>query len=242
MCIVRVCADAFSAETIRNRLATEGISSIVTGTDPVTALGLGGAPTNRMPRVEVAEKDYRRAIEILKADELLLDQATPWICSRCDEQNEPAFEVCWSCNKKRDDQDQAGRIEGGLPVLERSAFSSEFVKSAPLAAATADSQNPYAPPADVGDRHDARNAQNPAPIDQSARIEEETRRAFYSSIVGFFVLPPLVNFYSIYVTLSVPAGTYRSKRSQRRLILASLLNGISIACWSMIWLAQLDLL
>jgi hypothetical protein len=28
------------------------------------------------------------------------EQSQEWVCSECDEQNDPSFEVCWSCQKE----------------------------------------------------------------------------------------------------------------------------------------------
>ncbi|TWT82145.1 hypothetical protein CA13_36060 [Planctomycetes bacterium CA13] len=246
--VVRECADAYLAETIRIRLANEGISALITGTDPVAALGFGGAATNRLVRVEVAESDCLRAIEILQNDEQLLSTAGPWICSRCGEQNEPAFEVCWSCNKHRSDEDSQGRIaekfdrenqnQGFGESEATNGFTIPQTNSSPMGS----SDNPYAPPAVVPDKGLSKLARERFSSERSERIEEETRRVFYSSIIGLLMLPPLVNIYSLYLTLTIPHGAFKFPSSRRRLIAASFINGLSIASWGFVWLSQLDLL
>ena len=85
------------------RLAAEKIPVLITGTDPNVALSLGGAPTSRPIRVEVAQCHLERADKILKQDHLRAQQFPAWICRRCHEQNEPTFDVCWSCNKIHDE-------------------------------------------------------------------------------------------------------------------------------------------
>ncbi|MCG8648874.1 MAG: hypothetical protein MI861_03525, partial [Pirellulales bacterium] len=57
MSVVRECADRVEAETIRIRLASEGITAFITGTDTATALSMGGAGSMRLVRVEVARPD-----------------------------------------------------------------------------------------------------------------------------------------------------------------------------------------
>ena len=85
------------------RLAAEKIPVLITGTDPNVALSLGGAPTSRPIRVEVDQCHLERADKILKQDHLRAQQFPAWICRRCHEQNEPTFDVCWSCNKIHDE-------------------------------------------------------------------------------------------------------------------------------------------
>jgi hypothetical protein len=97
-------ANSFQAETIRIRLATEGIQAFLTGTDAAAALAMGGAGSDRLVRLEVAHSDHQRAVALLKADRERMKHARPWICSRCHEQNEPAFEVCWNCDKPLSDE------------------------------------------------------------------------------------------------------------------------------------------
>jgi len=237
---VRECADMFLAQTLRNRLATEGIQSIVTGTDPVTALSFGGAGTNRLVRVEVAEKDYLRAAEILQADQWLRDTATAWICSRCDEQNEPTFEVCWSCNKKRDRADAPGRAVSDFDSHELEPdFKSDTVTVANDQAVLPRSENPYAPPVLI-DRGGRSAAASQRLIEsRSERVEivkADVRRIFYASIMGLLFFPPLPNCYSLYLTLRLSPLAYRIRFCRRRLFIASLLNGINLSFWTFYWL------
>ena len=81
------------------RLAGVGIPSSVEGTDPNLAFGMGGAPTPRGVRVMVDADDLGRAVETLAEDEAATTRRGTWVCPRCDEGNDPAFELCWNCGK-----------------------------------------------------------------------------------------------------------------------------------------------
>ncbi|WP_372722443.1 hypothetical protein [Novipirellula sp.] len=242
MVSVREYGDAFSAETTRIRLAAAGIRSIVTGTDAAVALSMGGAGTDRLVRIEVAPADYQRAIDLLAADEKLIQSAGPWICSRCEEQNEPAFEVCWSCNKRRSEDDATGRHdpnhdESVVSTLGAGDFIGETSPD-PMVVST----NPYHPPNPISDlpKHP------PAlPIDRcdaqsvlDEPIDVAVKRAYLSSIVGVLVFPPLLNFYSLYVTLTIPTTAYRDARARRKLIFAWTVNLICIPLGVWFWLSM----
>ncbi|TWU23363.1 hypothetical protein Pla52o_28990 [Novipirellula galeiformis] len=239
MVSVREYADAFSAETIRIRLAAAGIRSLVTGTDAAVALSMGGAGTDRLVRIEVASADYQRAVDLLRADERLIQSAGPWICSRCEEQNEPAFEVCWSCNKRRSEQDATGRhVPKTQDGFESHLGAGDFVSETSTEPIN-DSDNPYHPPTLISDlpehppkkRNERRDVH--AEIDES--VAESVKRAYLSSIVGILVFPPLLNFYSLYVTLKIPATAYRDATARRKLIFAWVVNSICILLGVWFW-------
>ncbi len=86
------CRDAIQAETIRNRLETAGIMAVVQGAEVGTTLSYVGVAIG-YPNIEVDANDLSRARELLDADRVSLQTAGAWNCSRCDEFNEPAFEV-----------------------------------------------------------------------------------------------------------------------------------------------------
>ena len=121
--VLRECGDQFEAQTIRIRLAAAKIPVLITGTDPNFALSLGGAPTSRPVRVEVEHSDLERADTLLKQDHLRAAQAEPWVCCRCHEQNEPTFDVCWSCNKMHDEAIANGQKDL-IPIASKSVGNS----------------------------------------------------------------------------------------------------------------------
>lgn len=227
--VVRSCADRIEAESIRIRLAEAGIRAMITGTDMGTALGLGGAGTMRMVRVEVPNEDAQRAAELLAEDERKAAEAGPWICSRCHEQNEATFDVCWSCSKPRTDDDERGRLDTSPSV--QSEFS-ESISVEPTEAPV-DDGNPYRPVAPAETESSKPTVPEPEPPESLA---DEVRRAFRAAVIGAFVFPPLVCFYSLYLLMQLPPQAYQVAGYRRNVMLIWILNLILIGAWTIWWL------
>lgn len=231
---IRDCADRFHAESLRIRLAEAGISAIITGTDMETALGLGGAGTMRLLRVEVPSEDAQRAADILAEDERRALEAGPWICSRCREQNEATFEICWSCSKPRTDDDPTGRVGSESSGLEH---ASESLTAEPTTRST-DDGNPYRPVELVVDPQTVPRV--PELAEQSVdSLRDDVNRAFRAAVIGSFVFPPLVSLYSLFLLISLPAIAYHPTRLRIKIILTWLLNIALTAGWSVWWINQL---
>ncbi len=230
--------DAFTAETIRIRLAAAGIQAFLTGTDAATALGMGGAGTNRLIRLEVAPADHALAVEILRADEAQLAAASRWTCSRCGEANEPAFDICWSCNKERTSADRGERPEndGDGDKFSPSETDAGFSVPASDSVARREDSNPYRPfgvSSDV-DSPTARKWPTPSVSDE---VRDDVRRALTASIVGMLILPPLVNLYSLLLTLRIPKHAYADGSQRFRLIITWIINLVTIPAWALFWIA-----
>lgn len=92
----------FIVFNIKNILENNGISCQIRNDVISTAAG-EVPPIDVWPEVWVEhEKDYFRA-------EKLIDEAvngkpglTSWFCSKCSENNAPAFELCWKCGNDRE--------------------------------------------------------------------------------------------------------------------------------------------
>ncbi|WP_153557704.1 DUF7577 domain-containing protein [Roseimaritima sediminicola] len=235
----RILREAFNfleAETIRLRLQEAGIEAFVTGTDAAVALSMGGAGTDRLVRVEVDADDFQRADQLLVADQARMQHALPWICSRCGEQNEPAFEICWSCSKPLREEDQRGRTaETGREAASREGMLASQTPTASIAPDAA--ENPYRPTA-TGDPVAQRRMASLQRPDRAEELEDRVRRAFLSSIVGLLVCPPLVNLYSVGLLLSFPAAAYEEPELQLRLFSAWLINVASIIVWPLLYLSM----
>lgn len=236
LAVLRQCADRVEAETIRIRLASVEIQALITGTDAGTALGLGGAATSRLVRVEVAREDYERANELLQADELRTQLAGPWVCSRCHEQNEAAFDVCWSCNKMRSPDDFRGRNPDEPEDSDDAARLPEQITAAAPDSTNMEDQNPYRPVL----LSDNAKPQRPgvSEADSDDQLWESVTRCFRSAIVGMLVLPPLFSFYSLMLLVSLDPVVYRRPRLRKRTLLAWAINLVivvlSLAFWFMI--------
>lgn len=240
--VVCECADSIEAETIRIRLDAADIRAIVTGTDSATALGLGGAGTMRLVRVEVDAADLDRARQLLRDDELKLQQAGPWVCSRCGEQNEAAFEVCWSCSKPRTGEDQQGRIDEAVRSDDKDEFESPLSGDPPDTARLDEDANPYRPVLMAADEGRAVSSndhysERMDPLAAESRASDATR-CFRAAVVGVFVFPPLIGFYSLYLLLSIHGNAYRDKQSRSKLIIAWCINLIAIPSWLIFYRTQ----
>jgi hypothetical protein len=232
---IRSCSDRFEAESLRIRLAEAGIRAVITGTDMETALGLGGAGTMRLVRLEVATEDAKRATLILAEDERIARTAGPWICSRCREQNEATFDVCWSCSKRRSDDKQqeqadtsahqAAMTPASTPQMPPSHDSSEETES------VNPEQSSFAETDDVSEAIVAANDE------RIGTLDEDVLRAFRAAVIGAIVFPPLVSFYSLYLLIRLPADAY-SKR-KRQVALIWILNLVLIASWTGFWISHL---
>lgn len=231
--VLRGYADRVEAETIRIRLAAAGIPAFVTGTDAATALGLGGAATWRMVRVEVPVEDYVRATLLLEEDQRRIRQAGPWICNRCREQNEAAFEVCWSCAKPRSKDDLRGRIDKEPGYGEDVGLESVISVDSP-SVPTPDDRNPYRPvlfDQDTSPRAPHRR-QDQGGTEQT---RESVIRALRAAIVATILFPPLLNLYSIHLLLSVNVDAYREPGLRNRIIIAWCINLLTLPAWLFWW-------
>lgn len=235
--------DSFQAETVRIRLEAAGIPVIVTGTDAATALSMGGAGSDRLVRVEVAESLYDQAFALLSADRDRLATAKPWICSRCNEQNEPAFEVCWSCNKQQSEEDKLGRIaeDGWLEEEESEESIVGQVAVEQSASPIVDDGNPYRPVLTDGSVTEPPPPRRKSSTDVSEEEVALVRRGFLSSIVGLLLLPPLFSLYSLYVLLQVPGYMYETPKHRNRLVAAWLINLVCIPIWVMFYTGMIQL-
>jgi hypothetical protein len=236
LAVLRECADQFEAQTIRIRLAAEQIPVLITGTDPGFALSLGGAPTSRPVRVEVEHSDLERADTLLKQDDLRARQAESWICCRCHEPNEPTFDVCWSCNKMRDEaaaNSQGNRVpseskNGGNSrpeVAERHDQTQvgTDAKSTNEQQELADEELQQAPSVRSSTNHDQESQ------------TEAVSRCGRSAVVGLLLFPPLINFYSIYLLLNLDPTVYRNSDTQRRVWGIWIFNAAVVSLGTTLW-------
>ena len=227
--------DQFQAEAIRIRLAAAGIQVIVTGTDAATALSMGGAGTDRLVRVEVAKSDYEQAMKLLIEDEARLASASPWICSRCDEQNEPAFEVCWGCNKTQSDGDKLGRREEPGASTKQDSVNDGTSQTKRASLGTTNDSNPFRPVLIDRDSKDFARTANDNRFVPTEEQEETVRRAFLASVAALLLLPPLVSFYSVYILCGLGTQAFKYPPFRPRLVAAWSINVIVISLGTVFW-------
>lgn len=228
--VLRECADRIEAETIRIRLGVEDIHVFISGTDSATALSLGGAGTNRLVRVEVAEHQAKHAHRLLEEDARRVLELGPWVCSKCEEQNEAAFELCWSCSKQRDGEDESEHAtkSESLETAEDTAAESNRTAQYDL--------NPYRPvliegkPPSISDVYSR---------DSLEAISEEMvgdiRRALLAAFTGAFLLPPILNLYSLFTLWNIGTKPMSDPAQRWKMVTAWTTNllvlWISIVLW-----------
>lgn len=209
------CRDAIAAETIRNRLEAAGIMAVVQGAEVGTALSYVGVAIG-YPNIEVEEKDLKRAEELLEADRISLQTAGAWTCSRCSEFNEPAFEVCWSCNKTRSDEDERASMDPEeIDPSQPEIVHSSGLTSETSAATLGDAANPYRP---IEWAHDQPHSPE---ISTAATIENEDKesinRAFIAAVIGGVFPVMIFTIYSlaILIRLSLRSRPHKLNRTTK---------------------------
>ncbi len=194
--------DVVEAETIRIRLQTAGINATVQGGETATTLSYIGSAVG-YPYIEVDAADVDRATALLQADQDLLDTAVAWTCSRCNEHNEPAFEVCWSCNKTRDATDRAASPEPPDPFDTQTSAGDG---PSDAAADRGDESNPYR----VVGWATERPGESNRPSNEDAHVivqrSERIERAFASALFGVFVPLGVFTIYSGYLLIAAAAA------------------------------------
>ena len=194
-------------------------------------------------RVQVDEHEARRAGEILLG---IADDDPPeelkgyWRCRACQEVVDPGFEVCWSCLQPRTEvQDETFRPT--LAVLADEA--NEDAPGRPLMfqllqpsreARGKDGLNPYAPSGAIGG-NTTRQRLEIVPLTDP---DELVTRAWRASVLGLFLLPPLLHVYSMYLLLRVSLGpAAMSPRASRRFYFAMIINLlVGLICGAIQWI------
>lgn len=199
------------------------IFAVVTNADIYTTFSYIGTAMGGV-RVQVAIEDLPRAQALLEADRQALLLAHPWICSQCNEQNEPSFELCWNCGKPLED-DVKGRI--GEPEEESPSAEPELAMTVDrIASPRFDQLNPYHPAAPVDEPQ-----ATPAATETLAHedLQSLTRRALTAAVIGLILCPPLINFYSLFLVFSaLRDGAFRIASLRYRLILALVIDFSSL--------------
>ena len=97
--------DLIEAQLFRDFLRDHRIESVIFG--GFLSGAAGELPATQFPEVWVVEElDYERGRELLRQfagqDETEGRERGPWHCSRCGEEIEPQFDICWKCGSCRD--------------------------------------------------------------------------------------------------------------------------------------------
>lgn len=222
-------AHAAEAHAARNRLERAGILAVVSDELVANLLSYIGSAVGGI-RLQVDAADAQRASEVLLGipdDELPEDLKGYWRCRECQQIVDPGFDVCWSCSRPREDVADP-TFRPTLAVLADEA-EEDFAAHGPMfellqpscESAGVDGRNPYAP---SGISRSAASASG-LMITRLPDRDELVLRAWRASVLGIFMLPPLLHLYSMYLLLraSLGGGTL-SPRANRRFYWALLIN------------------
>ncbi len=92
--------DRLRVANARNLVENAGIDTVLK--NEYAAGGVGDlSPLDAWLELWVVDDaDYDRAMQII--DSAMADEdASPWICARCGEENDASFEYCWNCQNER---------------------------------------------------------------------------------------------------------------------------------------------
>ncbi len=204
------CRDAIQAETIRNRLETAGIKAVVQGAEVGTALSYVGVAIG-YPNIEVGADDLSRARDLLAADQVSLQTAGAWNCGRCGEFNEPAFEVCWSCNKTRSDEDRRAFFDPEDESRKPSRITTGIFAMPSASSPSCDVINPYRALDFASEELVSQDDRIDIAIDNEDQAA--INRAFIAAIFGC-LMPIVFTIYSLWIL--IPISLNRSPAIQTR--------------------------
>jgi hypothetical protein len=233
------CGTEWEAEQYRSVLAGEGIAAFVEGGQLKSTLFHIGTAIGSV-RVVTRESDAARATKILESLEQTDHEAGDWYCGECREMNEEAFDICWSCQRPRAEceaplpdastespnADMADEADEEFPA----DMSPENDASVDAAERRARRANPYVSPRTIASKFE------PPTPPPDPEIEAELLRAFRAAIFGCFVLPVILNFYSMYLLVRASRGGQPfSDKGNSRFYLAWSINLMSTIVWTTVF-------
>ena len=81
----------------KNILEAENIKVVVKNEHAASAIGEVSAFDAWVQLWVIKDSEYRKACSIIE-HALSENNATPWTCKACGEENDPSFDLCWSCH------------------------------------------------------------------------------------------------------------------------------------------------
>ncbi len=90
----------FFVNNARNIVEAQGIETIVKNEFAAGASGDIAPFDTWLELWVIHDRDYKKAFDLI--EQAFNDtHQTQWMCAKCNEQNEPAFDLCWSCGAER---------------------------------------------------------------------------------------------------------------------------------------------
>ena len=100
---VYIASDMIDAELFKDFLLSKSIPAEVKGAMLVGIIG--EIPANTYPTVWVVEdRDFdlaRKCVDEYENRVNVIAQMCNWMCNKCGEENEPQFQLCWSCGQQQ---------------------------------------------------------------------------------------------------------------------------------------------
>ncbi|MCF2948368.1 DUF2007 domain-containing protein [Paraglaciecola aquimarina] len=95
--------DRFRIWQVKQLLEEKGIACFIKNEFAIGAMG-ELSPMDVLPEVWIYDPQWLPKAKVF-IEEFLAQpiDLTPWYCTKCQEQNEPSFEVCWKCTTNRPD-------------------------------------------------------------------------------------------------------------------------------------------
>jgi hypothetical protein len=94
--------DRFMVWQVKQLLEHKGIACFIKNEYAIGGVG-ELSPFDCMPEVWISDDDwFNKASEFIAQLLAKPKLSEPWICASCNEQNEPAFELCWQCGQDRE--------------------------------------------------------------------------------------------------------------------------------------------
>jgi ribosomal protein L40E len=83
--------------SVKNLLALNNIESFVKNEHTIPAGARHGISNIFHELWIVSDQDYEKASLIIETEVLNPSLLDSWVCSKCNEENDGSFEVCWKC-------------------------------------------------------------------------------------------------------------------------------------------------
>ncbi len=237
MRLVTVAARTTAAEAhiVRAKLESEGIHAFIADEMLSTfrwdlSNAIGGV------KVQVAEEDYDRALEILH------EAAEIWTCALCGETVSGGWERCWSCGASQageadpdfvpDEIDARPSLGENLPLAKDSPDREEGESMPYAEAPRAEGDNPFRSPR-APHEPQATPPEDVDEIDTSVG-DDIALRAWRAAALGLVFCPPALQFYSAYLLLSLAfSGLPLSRRAVIRCRLAWIIDLLMAAVFGL---------
>jgi hypothetical protein len=192
-------------------LEADGIVVFIEGASASTALSYTGVAAVRLMVKETQEQAAKNSLAEYQNQTAEAD--AEWYCCNCQETNEGSFDICWKCQRDRQE------VEGEFPLKLDTAEPNKDDGDAKI---ESDSTNPYQPARAKLESSDT------YAVDQAEAVID---RAYRSAVLGVG-LPILLTPYSIVLLLaSYDCNSAISESSRKRRRFAWIFNFVVLSAW-----------